>query len=435
MSRDIARAVGAGAAFLLLTCLDLEAQAPEIRPRNPPPPTEQVDDSHLPPGIFDEPRILTRAAEEFERRTSSTRRPGNGFYVELGNSITGAGFPSAGPGYRHHLFNDRALFSAAATVSARLYNSVQLRLEFPELAGEHLSGGGQMLYQDAVRVNYYGLGAESDIAARSGYRLRTTDTSAFLSLNLNDVRLTGRLGSLAGLRVTDMAGFSVSYPNTRATFDNQSAPGIARQPAYVYTELGLAVDRRNEPGHPTSGGLYQVTAARYQDQDREPGGGLESFDRYELSATHYLSAGTDNWILSLRGFAALTDTPPGGRVPFYLTPSLGGKTTLRGYGDYRFHDDQMTLAQVESRWALLKHLDVALFAEYGRIGPTLGDMWRSDLKQSYGGGVRFHSDRLMIGRADLAHSAEGWRFIFSMSEPLQRSRPYAGATSVVPFVP
>jgi hypothetical protein len=28
-------------------------------------------------------------------------------------------------------------------------------------------------------------------------------------------------------------------------------------------------------------------------------------------------------------------------VPFYLLPSLGGKNTLRGYYDYRFHDRNM----------------------------------------------------------------------------------------------
>ena len=35
-------------------------------------------------------------------------------------------------------------------------------------------------------------------------------------------------------------------------------------------------------------------------------------------------------------------------VPFYLLPSLGGKNTVRGYPDYRFHDRAMMLMSVES---------------------------------------------------------------------------------------
>src|SRR4029079_9322863 len=107
---------------------------------------------------------------------------------------------------------------------------------------------------------------------------------------------------------------------------------------------------------------------------------------------------------------------------------LGGRSTLRGYRDYRFHDDQMAITSVESRWAVLKHLDVAVFGEVARVGATLDDLLRTDLKRSFGTGVRYHSDRFMIGRADLAYSPEGWRLIFAMTEPLQRSTPSAGST-------
>src|SRR4051812_20164794 len=46
----------------------------------------------LPPGMWHESPIIGRAAEEFERRVAPVARPRNGFFVEFGNAITGAGF-------------------------------------------------------------------------------------------------------------------------------------------------------------------------------------------------------------------------------------------------------------------------------------------------------------------------------------------------------
>jgi len=381
--------------------------------------------------MWRESHIITRAAEEFERRLGPTAHPEDGFYIEFGNSITGAGFPTGGPGYRHHVFNGAALFSTSATVSTRLYNSAQARIEWPYLAGERISVGAQTAYQDSVRVNYFGLGPDTSIGQRTGYRLQDLDTSGFIEAKADPLIFTARVGVLAGVRVGDMAGFDTPYPNTTLLFNEATAPGIDHQPAFAYAEISVAADRRNAPGHPTRGGLYQATWAHYDDRDTT----LQTFDRYELSATHYIATGSDNWILSVRGWSALSRTTDGNRVPFYLTPSLGGRTTLPGYRDFRFHGDQMIMAAAESRWALIRHLDGAVFAAIGKIGSSIDELSRSDVKPSYGVGVRYHSDRMMIGRFDVARSPEGWRFIFAMTEPLQRSRPVAGSTSVVPFVP
>jgi hypothetical protein len=56
----------------------------------------------------------------FDERVSA-RTERDGFYLDLGNMITGAGFITAGPGYRHHLFGGRAMFGTSAVVSVRLY--------------------------------------------------------------------------------------------------------------------------------------------------------------------------------------------------------------------------------------------------------------------------------------------------------------------------
>lgn len=56
------------------------------------------------PALFDEPRILANGiswVEHFGRDEAGKLK--DGFYPEPGRMITGAGWISAGPGFRHHL--------------------------------------------------------------------------------------------------------------------------------------------------------------------------------------------------------------------------------------------------------------------------------------------------------------------------------------------
>ena len=146
--------------------------------------------------MFDEPSFITKGVNLFERRVSSSREPKDGFYVELGNMITGAGCISAGPGYRKLLLNDNAIVSASGAVSVRLYRMAQGSIEFPHLAADHMRFGAQTLFRDALQVNFFGLGNHSLEANRSGYRLQTNDVTTYAGVERTSL-VGGRL-ELAG---------------------------------------------------------------------------------------------------------------------------------------------------------------------------------------------------------------------------------------------
>ena len=55
-------------------------------------------------------------------------------------------------------------------------------------------------------------------------------------------------------------------------------------------------------------------------------------------------------------------------------------------------------------------------------------------KRSYGAGLRLHSRESTFARVDIAHGAEGWRFMLRLSDPLQLKR-LTRRTAPVPFVP
>ena len=117
-----------------------------------------------------------------------------------------------------------------------------------------------------------------------------------------------------------------------------------------------------------------------------------------------------------------------------MLPSLGGQNTLRGYRDYRFHDRDLLALSAESRWALTTHVDGAVFLDAGTVAPRVDDFRLSRLKTSYGVGVRVHTRTTTLGRFDVGHSREGWRFLFKLNDPLELKRSSRRST-VAPFVP
>jgi outer membrane protein assembly factor BamA len=288
-----------------------------------------------------------------------------------------------------------------------------------------------VIYQDLLQVNYFGVGSGSLESNRSGYRLHGTDVSGYAIVRTTPwLSVSGRFGWIHQADLSTMTGWSVSYPNTLAIFSDATAPGLSQQPAFLHGDVSIAADTRNYSGHPTRGGLYRVTASAYADRDY----GKYSFRRYEAEAAQFVPLVEEKWVLALHAWEVFSDTSSGNTVPFYLLPSLGGKNTLRGYYDYRFHDRDMQVFNAESRWALFTHVDAAVFADAGKVASVASDLDFKHMRTSYGAGLRVHNRASTLGRLDFGHGAEGWRVVFKISDPFKRVT-LSGREAVVPFVP
>jgi len=354
--------------------------------------------------------------------------PKDGFYPQIG-TITGAGWISAGPGYRTRLFNRHAVVDGSAAISLRAYKTAQARFEWTDLAHDHVAVGSQVRWQDLTQVNYFGVGADSLESNRSEYRLKSTDVLGYASVRATDwLTIGGRFGWLQQPTLSAATGpFDRDFPNALVTFPRD--PGIAQPVSFVHGGVSVEADTRNYPGHPTSGGLYRAAVAAYSDRDLSQ----FSFRRYEAEAAQFIPVAGSRWVLALHGWGVVSDTSSGNDVPFYLLPSLGGQDTLRGYNDYRFHDRNLLAVNAESRWALLRDIDAAVFFDAGNVAPRAGDLNLD--KTSYGAGLRVHSRTTTIGRLDVGRSThEGWRVFFKLDDPLRLAR-LSRRAPVIPFVP
>jgi hypothetical protein len=413
-------------AIMLAVALEPSASAQE------PPQPGQKPPPDITAGLFPEPKLLTQAIEFGVSKLSDTdEEPKNGFYPELGNMITGSGWISIGPGYRHRFANGHVFFDSSTAVSWRGYKEAQARLELRHLAADHLIVGSQIMWQDLTQVKYFGLGPSSLKANISNYRLKYVDFIGYVTVRLGDyVSVGARAGQLNPLKVSTAAGWFIGHPDTQEIFTDASAPGLFQQPTFLYADASLTADSRNNRGHPIRGGFYRVAWETFSDRDHD----VFSFQRYEVEGGHFVPLGTEKWILALRGWGVLSDAGAGQMVPFYLLPALGGQNTLRGYPDYRFHDRALFAFTVESRWALMTHVDGAAFVDTGNVGPTFSDLSWTDRKNSIGGGVRLHANGSTFARFDVGHSKEGWRFIFKLNDPMALARSFKRPV-VVPFVP
>lgn len=380
--------------------------------------------------LMPEPRLLEKAIDKLEERMGDDGQPKDGVSISTGRMVTGAGFISLGPAYRRHVFGGRAVLGASTALSNRLYTTAQIALEFPYLAKNRLKLGIQEHFQDALQVNYFGLGRESRQIDRSGYRLTTSDTGGYAILGSSRLALTGRLAWLRPARISAMSGRRPDYPDTVARFEEAMAPGILVRRSYLHGDVSLVRDTRDNTGHPERGGFYQTAWSTFvDDQD-----GRGNFQRVEIEGVRYMPIVSGLLTLALHGSLVGTLAPSYHVIPIFLLPNLGGRN-LRGYADYRFHDRAVQSYSVESRVAMMRHVDLAVFTDIGGVAHRLRDLNRRDLKASYGVGIRLHSSRSTFARLDVSRGAEGWRVFFKMNDPFRRASQVAGRPPVVPYVP
>jgi hypothetical protein len=357
-------------------------------------------------------------------------RPKDGFYPELSNMITGSGWVSVGPGYRHYFADDRAFVDTSAALSWRLYKMGQVRFEMPRLANDHLTLGTQAMWQDNTQVNYFGIGPDAANDDRTQYRMQMHDVVGYATARTGDsLSFTGKVGWLGHPKLMDPGGtFKRDVPTTRDAFPDDPAASVSVQPAFLHTEASAAVDTRDHRGHPVRGALYRGALINYWDRTYD----AFTFHTWEAEAAQYVPVADGRVVFAFHGWTVGGHTSGGNVIPFYMLPSIGGSRTLRGYHDFQFHDENLLVAGAESRFAVWEHLDAALLIDAGNVAARFSDLNLD--KTSYGAGLRLHNETTTLARLDVARGSQGWHVIFSTSEPfrLPRARKTIAA---VPFTP
>ncbi len=202
------------------------------------------------------------------------------------------------------------------------------------------------------------------------------------------------------------AGLNYNYSNTQ-NIDLEGAPpsifgealGTERS---MVSGLGttFSFDYRNNPFSPTRGWFLDVSFTHHYHKF----GSAFNYKEIQIDFRKYFRIGKQDFL----GFQTFVHSTKGD-VPLRELPRLGGPNMMRGYFMGRYRDKQLWATQVEYRKPLGKLLVAAAFTSVGGVAPELRSMKISDLRYTYGAGLRIMVNKAkhLYARFDFAMSTEG----------------------------
>jgi hypothetical protein len=322
------------------------------------------------------------------------------------SAYSGGGF-TLGAGYAHHVsaYNELDLRGSYTILG---YKRVEAEFTAPRLF--HRRGALSLLggWREATQAGFYGFGIDTAKGDRTNFNFRQPYGSASLTL-----WPTRRLWLLRG-------GVEVSQwsqrpgegdaPSVETVYTPETLPGLGTRTTYLHSEGTVGFDWRTSSGYSRRGGFYGVTLQDNIDKDNQFG-----FNQINYEAIQHFPILREAWVISLRGLVQTSFAKDGQQIPFFLLPSVGGGSTLRGFSSHRFRDLNSLVLQAEWRIMANRFMELALFYDAGKVTARRSDLDFDRLKSDYGFGVRFHGPLSTPLRIELARSHEGAKFIFASS--------------------
>ncbi|HOB51899.1 MAG TPA: BamA/TamA family outer membrane protein [Acidobacteriota bacterium] len=351
-------------------------------------------------------KLVDRGLYEGFENTKGT----NGWQIVLGGMRSGQG-TTAGIGYRRSdLWHDRLGFRS--TVRGTIWGAVMLDmgLDFQSLRTERSFIQLYAKYENSPRMDYYGQGQDSEEDDRTSFRLEDYGVDMDAGYELFKRFKIG--GTLGYYHVHTGHGHRGGVPSIEEIFTSEDTPGLRQDTGFFRYGLFAQYDYRDSIAGPRSGGFYAVRHRRYEDLDLDQFG----FHQLEIQAQQYLPYWNKTRVIALR-FATIMSFPEDGQaIPFYLQPTLGGNDSLRGFERYRYYDDHAVMFTAEHRWYVFSGLDMAVFADAGKVVPRKGHINFGHLSVSGGVGFRFRIQNAVVMRVDFAFSEESARVCWTFSD-------------------
>jgi Omp85 superfamily domain len=325
------------------------------------------------------------------------------------SAYAGGGF-TLGAGYTHHISSYNFVdFRGSITFSG--YKRIEALFVAPRVfdrRGTLTAIGG---WREATQVGFYGFGTNNTSKHdRANYQFDQPYAAAAL-----DLRPTRRYLLLHGgveLSTWNQGPGSGAAPSVDEVYTPETLPGLGASPTYFHSEAGIGFDSRTSPGYTRRGGYYGIEFHDFHDNDGQFG-----FRRTDYEGIQHIPILRDVWVLSLHGRVELANAAHDQTIPFFMTPSLGGGSSLRGFTSWRFRDLNSLLLQADWRVLANRFLDMALFYDAGKVAHRRSDLTDGPLKSDYGLGFRFHGPTATPLRIEFAHSNEGLVLVFSAKAP------------------
>jgi hypothetical protein len=325
----------------------------------------------------------------------------DGFAPKFGGMAPGMGFAMGARYKRSDLLGGRMAFTTSVASSLQGDRKLDAELSSTKLAKGKAFATLYAVRHDYSRMQYYGPGPNSEKTGRTDFRLE--DTAVDGTFGVRPVKgLT--LAASAGYLLNNIGpGSDRRFAPAESTYSPQQTAGIDVQSNFLRTGGFAQYDWRDNPDGARRGGNYFVQFNDFRDRTF----GVSDFRRVDFEAQQFVPVLNERRVFAVRARTSLTyaDRP----IPFYMQPSLGGGDDLRGYRPYRFRGDNLMVMNAEYRWEIFSGLDMALFADAGKVFDRKSQFSLKDLESNVGFGFRFNERNRTFLRLDVGFSHEGFQ--------------------------
>jgi hypothetical protein len=269
---------------------------------------------------------------------------------------------------------------------------------------------GRFFFERDPTERFYGVGNDSHFGNQTNYTTEQVYGEAIFGLNISE-RLQLSLTERPRF-VRILGGGFTSVPDIHVLFPNQK--GLAGG-SEVLSQAMIQYDSRDSIDIPRSGTLGRLY---YGNADRRFGSSI-SYNRFGGELRQYISVGQR---VTFAGHIFNEYEPAGNEMPFWSQARLGGdeslltdQETLRGYGAGRYIDNNLFVMNLEVRTRVWDKnvfgthgiLEIAPFAEAGRVGHEMSYNPFTDLHPVGGVGFRGIAEPFVVGFVDVGWGGEG----------------------------
>src|SRR5262245_38329343 len=203
----------------------------------------------------EEPSPTVRKVRNFIENSPIVQKfKGEGFYPRIGGLSPGSGL-AGGAGYRRRL--NWVYVDVSGAISTKAYRGFDVQVRWIDTPRFQLAN--LVTFRNNTQDDFYGLGNDTTDATRVDYGIRSTDFGARGSVRV--IRRL-RLGADIGYFIPAVRhGRDNSLQSIAQTFNDDTAPGLARQPNFEHHSVFAVIDSRDAEGFPRRGGLYRAAYA------------------------------------------------------------------------------------------------------------------------------------------------------------------------------
>ena len=260
---------------------------------------------------------------------------------------------------------------------------------------------------------FFGFGGNSKTDDQTNYALRDRFLLLTTGLNLNEhykILLTHRF------RHADTVDGPIDSLPQISRF-SPPPKGVNDPKDIVAQRLTFQYDTRDLAMAPLRGNLFSVFAEKAGHL-----GGQENFQRYGSDWRGYVPVHNNRFVTAWK---MLLESTNNADIPFYEQSLLGGKDSLRGFGDARFVGKAKATLSVEER-ILFYHLnafnvdvnfEVAPFYEGGTVADTVGQIGLESWHHVGGVGFRSIVRPNVVGAIEVGFSEDGVALFVGIDYP------------------